>query len=128
MAIRRFKPLGAASGGGSQTPWTSNIDGGGYRLSDVSISLGDTNAVVIESTDSDGWLAFRPVQAGFGAYFYTTGDVGVYAGQATSNPPVSTDSGFCTFSMWDETFGNFAYFGYGTFANFDVISRVRSAK
>ena len=46
-----FITISGAAEGGSQTPWTSNINGGGYQLSNVS-SIQNNNSTTIHPTSS----------------------------------------------------------------------------
>lgn len=129
--MRRVKAL--ETGGGSQTPWTSNIDAGQYNLTDVgTITFDDGAGADFDLYSNFGSIWFEPNNAQYGAYFAGgTTDLGVYSAGTHSDPPVSTDTGlWCTLSGWASTSGNdfnIWALGYTDPVLFEIQANVRGA-
>jgi hypothetical protein len=74
-------PGGGGGGVGSQTPWLSNIDGGGFSLSNVD-TINVTGGYLINGAPVGLWS-----QTGAGQIYYTAGNVGI----ANSDPQYPLD-------------------------------------
>lgn len=139
MAIRRFKPLGADGSGGSQTPWTGDVDAAGYDLTNLEeLTLkqaGDDYTVTFNLTS--GWMEINQAGAdanvfGTGIYAKGVSEIGIYdTGQATvSSPPVSTDIYAAYNTIYTENDDVLAYWGFwdGDRADFQIGCNVRGGK
>lgn len=67
--------LGIVSGGGSQTPWTSNIDGGGYDLSNVANITATATTTTANAHITNNLVVDGNIYGSFS--FVTTGDLQV---------------------------------------------------
>lgn len=124
--------LEAESGGGSQTPWTSNIDAAKYDLGslgqlELEAPVSDLQ-VQFEITSSD-WIemnatgAAKPA-AGVGAYLKDCSEWSTYNPVALSNPPVSTDNPAVYNAIYDQNDNELLYWG---FWNSDSVAYVANA-
>ena len=116
--------LGISGGGGSQTPWTSNIDGGGYALSNVStingtyLSLGQNSnaynlAIGNHALGNASTTSSSNVAVGYNALFSnTTGISNTAQGRSTL---YYNTTGFYNTSMGSTAGYTLASGNYNTF-------------